>query len=167
MPGRTMPEPTRACQRGTDSSVDSWSFHDQMQQQREAACERPERGDEHPGGGAVLGDADAGVVLRVQLVCEPLDRRVEELGREHRGGGQQHQRPPQCRRPEDRERRERRGEGEELRPEAPLGAHAVGESLQRKAEPRKEGAILVAAHPFAQAAYTYSSRMPTNTASPT
>ena len=113
--------------------------------------ECPERRDQHRRGRAVLGDSGSRLSLRVQLIGEALDRGVEQLRRQHRGAGEQHQRPPQRpgRRIHERRQRRRRARTSwtcRLR----SVRHAVREPLQREPEARAESLVLVDAHQVAR-----------------
>src|SRR5712671_2492951 len=122
------------------------SAAEQVQRQGQRDGERAEHRDEHAGGRAILGDADGGVVVRMQRIGEPLERGVEQLGRNHDRAREQHQRPPQRARAQDAERRQRRRQSEQLDLQAALRAHAVHETLQREAQACTERLILVQTH---------------------
>ena len=67
----------------------------QMNDQGSCHCQGPECRHEYRSRGAVLGDANLWVMIRMQVVSKTLERRVEELGGNDRGTCERNERPPQ------------------------------------------------------------------------
>ncbi len=102
--------------------------------------------DEHGGGGAILDDLNLRMIFRLHVIGEVLDRRVEQLRRQHGPAAQRDRRPPDRLRPKDGQHEDRPGQCEELVTEAVLRTHGDGKARDCASQPQSERLILRSSH---------------------
>jgi len=69
--------------------------------------------------------------IRMQVIRQPLDRRIEQLCRQHHAAGEHNHRPPQCRGSQHPQRDQHGHQRHRLGAHAVLAAHTVPDARQR------------------------------------
>ncbi len=93
-------------------------------------------------GRTVLHDSDVRMHVRMEMIDETFERRVEELRREHCAACQQHDRPPERSRPQNRQRYDDGNKDTRLKSQTVLGAQRERDPLQGEAQANPERLIL-------------------------
>ena len=116
--------------------------HDQCDPDAKGAA----RSQEHSGSGAILDDLNLPMILRLHVIGEMLECRIEQLGRQDCRATQRDGRPPDRLGPKESQHENRPGQGDELITETVLRAHGDAESCECASQPQSERLILRSPH---------------------